>query len=1623
MDQITYIPSLCVIICKTCHTGVLGGSLRSHLHQFPHNIPMQSEEIRAAVQWVQSLDHIRNSKDLSKLPLPIPLSSALPDLGQARLDGFKCIVELSCHKICPKLKEMSRHLRESHNISIYCSKKGRPAKGAAKEVSSPYFRSRVTYQRLFPTGPRSEYFEVSPEAEPAKPSDQEVPIKDFYSNRSLLIQKDANLMEQPDQFTQPSPWLDRLGCVTHLQDFADKKEFLRGLISLNLDLSPGGFEDSDDFIYLMVFKVLDQLVWEAQGLIYRQEVPLNARFEVARYDLNTASRKPFNFRHKQETKRRYANITKQLIVYTLRCLGLDNPAERPPFKVSRQQQKAYDDLMEVADELEEQWKVAQGQLSDRILAQLLEDLKRETLRLFMTILRQQTKDSEHESIMVSFLSVLSIAPDGSWHQYDAFTPWLSGLVAISRLFILKEAHLIRWNAIEAGVARGLSAEEAELNAPGILSLVERRTSQCMLSSTPGAEATPMQYVLRLRSYGIAAKSNTAAPGYISWDGLDLLFKGIRLSLPNLAQLLQSALTAARQVLFRDLLFQQDYSVLDAQPATIPAIPWGKLQDNANNDALGYGVADSLYEVAGEDSKTWLISRIWTTPELKVRWYPNSTTASAPPSITVLSGYLELVDQMLEHLLFLIHLSAGLPARSTEILTIRHRNTAAGGIRNIFIDRGLVMIIIGIHKSLSQSQRLKVIHRFLPQEVGTLLIYYLWLIVPFCEGVLSNLPCNSDQERTLSPFLWKTTGLAENKDDFKAQQSKVTDQMLNTLRSGLGFPIPSESQSQGQGQGQGQAEEVREADTILEPNPNDKYISPSIKSFTPARMTRIMKRWGAVIGIESLGISTWRHISVAIGRRFIRDAAITSQGHFAEAADGDSDSEVSDQEDIGEQDTILNKQTGHSAQTSAMVYGRGIQEAHFETHQRRESFRQLSQEWHYLLGFLSALRSTAITPSRKGAKRSGAYLDLEQFQQLQISRWKQLRGIDISLELDRLFDRPSVFKPGQHKVLTAIMQNQSPIVTVLPTSGGKSLLFQLPVASCPTGVTVVVVPLVALQGDLFKRTQEMNIPTAQWRSDQIVGHARLVFVTPETLFTKHFQGYLDALQSQAQLDRIVIDECHTILEGTLAFRPKLRELGRLAQRGIQMVYLTATLPIAEEAEFFSLIYSTPKSATFFRFPTTRRNIRYSMSSFNIQGVDDTAAVAVAAVRDSIDQILTRYASTAKVIVYCQTKKATQAMAEALGCEAYYSDVGTEDDKARRLRDWMHGIYREDVYQNGRVIVATNALGLGIDIPDIRLIVHLEMPRRIGDYGQQSGRAGRDGLPSQALVLRARRGPSDQMMADKLLDASCREFLSSTQCRRIALDRGLDGRQDRVICEEGEEKCDFCQSTDFSSQIQSPQLDDDNDSEEYEDEETRDVRLRQEATSLVRHTVSAQARQQKSTFDQFRDLLQRQLQQGCIFCRLLEARPSDHIPTRCPKAPKCKKVKVQQSYYQAIFLQSYYSRDKTVADFGACFRCLVPQEICIRWDEDLDSNWYLTKGTGCQFYGIVLSVFSIAFHRQNESLQEMLQDEGFQGVIPGPGRYQAKEYQQLWGWLGERVIWAGVKSIRICSLFEKLEKLII
>ncbi|KAL6351699.1 hypothetical protein LRP88_15016 [Fusarium phalaenopsidis] len=392
--------------------------------------------------------------------------------------------------------------------------------------------------------------------------------------------------------------------------------------------------------------------------------------------------------------------------------------------------------------------------------------------------------------MVSFLTVLSISPDGSWLGFETFTPFLSALVSISRLLILREVARKRDKAIQQHAELGSSLLEAREASPGYFELVQQLVTRCMLNSPAGADTTPMQFILRLRSYGIAAKANTAQPGYISWEGETILYRGNRLSLPSLQHILQAALDEARLLLFQGLLMQESYTLEDSQPALVPSIPWDSIQDNPTDNSVGYSFLDSLYEVARGGTKSWLFSFLWEDPILKARWFGSSSSSSITPEARAMSSYSQSIEKLLELLAFLIHLSSGLPARSNELLTLRHRNTAAGGIRNIFLDQGLVMLVTGIHKGFSRSERLKVIHRFLPQEVSTLLVYYLWLILPFWEAMQANFDPSS--QGSFSPFLWKTSGLDGDEGSSKKVEALGDNPQLQQLQAELGFYSPRDS---------------------------------------------------------------------------------------------------------------------------------------------------------------------------------------------------------------------------------------------------------------------------------------------------------------------------------------------------------------------------------------------------------------------------------------------------------------------------------------------------------------------------------------------------------------------------------------------------------------------------------------------------------------------------------------------------------------------------------------------------------------------------------------------------------------------------------------------------------------
>ncbi|KAK5994713.1 ATP-dependent DNA helicase tlh2-like protein [Cladobotryum mycophilum] len=200
-----------------------------------------------------------------------------------------------------------------------------------------------------------------------------------------------------------------------------------------------------------------------------------------------------------------------------------------------------------------------------------------------------------------------------------------------------------------------------------------------------------------------------------------------------------------------------------------------------------------------------------------------------------------------------------------------------------------------------------------------------------------------------------------------------------------------------------------------------------------------------------------------------------------------------------------------------------------------------------------------------------------------------------------------------------------------------------------------------------------------------------------------------------LDRVVVDECHVLLDGGDKFRPQLRQLGEtLRDWGVQKVFLTATLAPGDEEEFFKVAKLSATRVKMFRWRTIRQNIEYRVEMVKA-GWDEEEEEEDKRVCRMVREWLNRH-EEGRAIVYGGSVERVKGLAETLGCEAYYNKIDTTEGKQRRLRAWI---------RDGTLIVATNALGMGVDMPDIRLVVHAGMPGKLRDYVQESGRGGGTG----------------------------------------------------------------------------------------------------------------------------------------------------------------------------------------------------------------------------------------------------------------------------------------------------------
>ena len=369
------------------------------------------------------------------------------------------------------------------------------------------------------------------------------------------------------------------------------------------------------------------------------------------------------------------------------------------------------------------------------------------------------------------------------------------------------------------------------------------------------------------------------------------------------------------------------------------------------------------------------------------------------------------------------------------------------------------------------------------------------------------------------------------------------------------------------------------------------------------------------------------------------------------------------------------------------------------------------------------------------------------------------------------------------------------LVLMPTGGGKSLCYQIPAIvrqQQGLGCSIVVSPLIALMHDQVGALHEAGVDAAflnssqsyeqaqevEWRLQS--GQITLLYVAPERLVTPRFLGLLDALYAQGQLALFAIDEAHCVSQWGHDFRPEYRQLALLHERyaGVPRIALTATADDLTRADMVQGLHL--QNAQQFISSFDRPNIRYRI-------VEKKDAFA------QLQRFIQHEHAGDAGVVYAQSRRRVEELAEKLqqsGIHAlpYHAGLPPEVRAGNQ-----HRFLREE----GVVMVATIAFGMGIDKPDVRFVAHVDMPKNIESYYQETGRAGRDGLPAQAWMAYGladvvnQRRMIDEGEAEEAFKAILRGKLDAL----LTLAEATDCRRQRLLAYFGEASgpcgnCDNC-----------------------------------------------------------------------------------------------------------------------------------------------------------------------------------------------------------------------------------------
>jgi superfamily II DNA helicase RecQ len=689
---------------------------------------------------------------------------------------------------------------------------------------------------------------------------------------------------------------------------------------------------------------------------------------------------------------------------------------------------------------------------------------------------------------------------------------------------------------------------------------------------------------------------------------------------------------------------------------------------------------------------------------------------------------------------------------------------------------------------------------------------------------------------------------------------------------------------------------------------------------------------------------------------------------------------------------LDRQAGHGRRVAQAHYAIDGAFLHRLGPELITAFEQASIAWHHFFEW----PSKGANPRESVLKATGHRREASQ--QLQPSNIKRECHKGTQIAQKALDGLRYIYGPtaqprseGQAAALELVHNPPKTSIIVLPTSSGKSVLFFSVAAMTIHQTVIVVVPFATLVDDIVDRACKARLQCQEWKDEKSMnGLPQLIIVSADRAVTGEFLQYAKGLDLERQLAYVFFDECHVAFIDT-SYRARLRELWKLRRlENCPFTCLTATLMV--DLEWTLREQLLIENAILFRRSTARPTIQYTVHD---SGDEPPSEVGIRVIQQLIKLPVGK-----RGVVYVKSYTTGEMISKELMCPFYKASA---DDKGQILQEWINGF--------GGWIVATGALGTGINIEGIIIVIHIDRPYGLVSFIQQSGRGGRNGEVSESIIIvrvkKTHGWKQKEILSDytveKVDEEAMTEFIQSKECRRIVLSKRFDGDFKDIDCINTDSVlCDRCirvaRRVVIEEAIDNNSRDkDDKDNKDSQREGvTRKINTKTEAETEAKaeaevevETEEAEIQEEESGNVAIRRKLQGieeanenmmkamdRLQRRCIYCELIH---TDRHQMEAHEYVDCKEAK-----HTSCDIGEYKQWRKGIdmRRLKHCWECGLSQRICRRL-EGIGEN----RERSCEYGNVMLVGIFILDQR-----------EGLQGIIQQVG-YQGDYGKDIWQWMNE------------------------